>query len=119
MHAPLTSKAPSSAHRGVALHVGEEEADVVGGGVVLEHVVEAPLARARRLVLRLGEVLVQDVAHRRVVHHPRPAVLAEVRPGDLEGVRSRMTSKIYFPSQSRDPAYVLEMNATCLLWRHR
>ena len=72
-------------HRGVALHVGEEEADVVCGGVVLEHVVEAPLTRARRLVLRLGEVLVQDVAHRRVVHHPRPAVLAEVRPGDLEG----------------------------------
>ena len=51
------------------LHVLEEEGHVVGGGLVLQHVVEPPLARPAGFVLRLGEILVQQVPDGGVGHH--------------------------------------------------
>ena len=51
------------------LHVLEEEGHVVGGGLVLEHVVESPLTRAACFVLRLWEIFVQQVPDGGVGHH--------------------------------------------------
>ena len=57
----------------VLLQVGQEQADVLCRGLVLEHVVDAPLASARRLVQTLGgafcggEPFVEEVADERVL----------------------------------------------------
>ena len=55
--------------------------------LILEHVVEPPLARPAGLVLGLGEVLVQKISDGGVGNHLVASIAAEIATSNLDKVK--------------------------------